>query len=81
MPVNVPLMSPKKKTPVFLLYTCDDWKSHISLTLRVVFKTLNRAEKAKIILEQNDIIDNADRNTHIVETHLGEFYSDGTYII
>lgn len=45
---------------LFLLFTCDEWKSRDSRRLRGIFATLLQAKQAIFVLVENEVISSVD---------------------
>ena len=69
---------------IYLLFTCDCWKSRDSRVLRGVFIDLNKLEDAKYTLVKNKVVNipvfEDDEFFDVVETEENYFADDGGYL-
>lgn len=54
------MITPLTTQELFLLFTCDEWKSRDSRRLRGIFATLLQAKQAIFVLAENEVISNVD---------------------
>ena len=75
---------------VYLLYTCDAWKSQASMLLRGVFDQSKHVVSAVKTLVKNGVIERTKvisyedienvTDVHVVETYVGAFEDTGGWI-
>lgn len=65
---------------IYLLYTCDTWKSIDSMVLRGVFTDDEQIEHCMESLKENGVIDNIENEIYITSVEENTCYIDGGYI-
>ena len=63
---------------IFILFTCDKWKSHTSRVLRGAFTDVDELEDAKKILIKNNVVDSTEE-FDVVMIAENEFEANGGY--